>query len=130
MGHWLEEYPALRVMQKSIAAQDYNRIRLGLLREQLPWLVPVPGFRCLRAIVEESAWICVDECQNGLPILAWTHFDTARSALDAPVSCLLRLYHVKAGLVMGSVLEALAEAAAEYRKTQSKSCPSVSALKR
>ena len=117
MSHWLEEYPPLRVMRKHIAAADYNRIRLALLRERLPWQLSLKRIRCLQCILDDSAWVCVDECQNHLPILAWTHFDTAqRSALDAQVACELRLYHMHAGLLMGEALNALLEAVAEHHK--------------
>jgi hypothetical protein len=115
MAHWIDEYPPLRIMRKQIAAADYNRIRLGLLRESLPWRVPLNGLRCLQCILDQSAWVCVDECQNNLPILAWTSFKTAqRTALNAPVECELRLYHIHAGLMMGEALDALNDAVAEH----------------
>lgn len=118
--HWLDDYPTLRILPKRIAAVDYNSIRLGLLRERLPWRVPLKRFRCLLGILDESAWVCVDECHNYLPILAWTNFKTAqRTALDAPVECELRLYHMHAGLVMGEVLESLAHAVTELSRSYS-----------
>jgi hypothetical protein len=129
--HWLDEYPPLRIMHKRIAAAEYNRIRLGLLHERLPWRVPIKGMRCLLGILDEKAWICVDECQNDLPILAWTNFQTAqRTALDAPMECELRLYHMHAGLVMGTALEALAEAVARQNTLHSAERYSVSRIKR
>lgn len=109
MAHWLDEYPALRIMPKTIAAEDYNRIRLGLLREQTPWHVPLTQFRCMHFILDHSTWVCVNDCQNDIPLLAWTNFKRQDSStLDTPVKCELRLYHMHAGLVMGSTLEALA----------------------
>jgi hypothetical protein len=110
-------------MQKSIAAEDYNRIRLGLLNRHLPWHVKI-------GILEESTWVCVDQCQQSLPLLAWTHFKTAgRHSLDAPVECELRLYHMSAGLVMGTALEALAESVADQRRPRPGSDTSVRPLK-
>jgi hypothetical protein len=117
MSHWLDEYTPLRVMPKVIPAADYNCIRLGLLRECGPWHLRLEKPRCLAAILDETAWVCIDECQNAIPILAWTDFNTRRrTALDTPVECELRLYHMHAGLVMGTVLEALAEAVAEQQR--------------
>ena len=119
MSHWLDEYPALRIMRKVITAEDYNRVRLGLLREHLPWHVPLKQFRCLSFILDSSVWVCVDECRDGMPILAWTRFKTQnRSGLDAPVECELRLYHMHAGLIMGSTLDALAVAITDHLRQQ------------
>ena len=131
MAHWLDEFPPLRVMQKHIAAKDYNCIRLGLIRERLPLQLRLKDFRCLLFILDESAWICIDECQNDLPVLAWTNFKTAqRSALHQPVECELRLYHMHAGLVMGTVLDALVDSMAEHGGMQSRGRRPLSQLKR
>jgi hypothetical protein len=114
-----EDHPALRVMRKRIAAEDYNRIRLGLLRERLPLRVRINRFRCLLCILDESEWWCVDECHDDLPVLAWRNFDTReRASLNAPVECDLHLYHVQAGLLMGSVLEALAQAVDAHHRSR------------
>ena len=119
MAQWHYEYPALRVMKKFITAEDYNRIRIGLSREKLPWRLNTSKIRCLQFVLNESAWVCVDECQEDLPILAWTDFEVAeRDSLEAPVSCKLRLYHTHAGLVMGSVLEALVETVESHYKNR------------
>jgi hypothetical protein len=118
MTHWLDEYTPLRVMPKTIAAADYNLVRLGLLRRRTPLRLQLPRPRCLLAILEADAWVCVDECQNAVPILAWTGFKVhRRTALDAPVECELRLFHLHAGLVMGTALDAIAEAMAEHRRS-------------
>ncbi len=64
--------------------------------------------KCLEIILNDQYWLCLDSCTGGHPIMAWTDFQsTDRSAIHTPVSCMLRLYHVHAGLVMGEVLEAL-----------------------
>lgn len=115
MAYWLDEYPPLRVMSKSIAADDFNRIRLGLLRMPLPWRIPLKEFRCLHCVLDETAWVCIDECYNNLPVLAWTKFKIARrAALDTPIECELHLFHMHAGLLMGAALEALATAVTEH----------------
>jgi hypothetical protein len=129
MTHWVDDYTPLRVMPKVLAAEDYNRIRLGLLRSRSPWRIQLEQPRCLAAILDDTAWVCVDECQNAIPILAWTNFNAhRRAALDTPVECELRLYHMHAGLVMGSVLEALVAAVVEQRPRQSTGDRLVSAL--
>lgn len=131
MAQWLDEYPVLRVMQKTITAEDYNRIRLGMSREKLPWRFELKQFRCLQCVLYETAWVCVDECQDDLPILAWTDFNVAqRESLESPVYCKLRLYHVHAGLVMGTALEALVETVDEHYKNKNFSRYPVSELSR
>jgi hypothetical protein len=114
-----EEHTALRVMRKQIAAEDYNRIRLGLLRERRPLRVRIDRFRCLLCILDESEWWCIDECQDNQPVLAWRNFDTReRASLNASVECDLHLYHVQAGLLMGSVLEAMARAVDAHHRSR------------
>jgi hypothetical protein len=126
-----EQYTPLRVMRKSIAAEDYNRIRLGLLRERLPWEIRLERFRCLVCVLDEGQWLCLDECNNGLPVLAWRNFSARRSAsLDAPVECDLYLYHIQAGLLMGNVLEALAQAVDRHRRARDAHGAPVSAIRR
>jgi hypothetical protein len=64
--------------------------------------------KCLEIILTDQYWLCIDNCLGDRPIMAWTDFQLSdRSALHTPVSCMLRLYHVHAGLVMGEVLEVL-----------------------
>lgn len=117
MAKWIDDFPALRIMQKTISAYDYNRIRLGLSREKLPWRLNLETFRCLQCVLDETAWVCYDECQDDLPILAWTEFNVSqRESLESPVSCQLRLYHTHAGLVMGPALDALVEAVEKHFK--------------
>lgn len=113
MPHWLDDYPVLRIKPETIAAADYNRIRLALLRHTrpTPLHIPLSTHRCLEGILDAKAWVCIDNCQNRIPILAWTDFETRqRTALNAPVQCRLRMYHQHAGLLMGKVLEAMATA--------------------
>lgn len=129
MSHWLDDYAALRVVPKTIAAEDYNGIRLGLLRRRLPWHLPMPQFRCLSCQLDDTSWACIDECHNGLPILAWRNFNTARRhALNEDVECELHLYHMHAGLVMGRILEALVESVIEHNKSQLPNGDTVSTL--
>jgi hypothetical protein len=116
MAHWIDDYPTMRIMRRRMQASDYNRIRVALARRPLPWNIPLKGLRCLHCILDESTWACVDTSRRDLPpILAWTKFKIRqRTALDAPVECELRIYHMHAGLIMGQVLEELCLAVAEY----------------
>lgn len=117
MAHILDEFTALRVMHKRIAAELFNCIRVSLLRERQPWRISMSGIRCMACILDERAWICVDECADNQPILAWTNFQIAqRASLDAPIDCDLYLYHMHAGLIMGSSLDALAESVSAHQK--------------
>lgn len=101
----------LHTLPKTIEAACYNRVRLALLRRGRPLRVAVPNHRGLEMILDDRHWLCVDSFQNDQPILGWDEFETAgRAALHAPVSCRLCFYHVHAGLVMGSVLDALQQA--------------------
>ena len=130
MTHWIDKYTPLRVLPKRIPAADYNPIRLGLLHECQPWHLRLEGFPAMRIILDEHAWVCADEVQNGRPVMAWTAFRTLeRDALNTPMECELRLYHVHAGLLMGTVLEALAEAIEERGRNDRQGRTPVSELK-
>lgn len=110
MADILEGLTPLRRLPKTIDAQCYNRIRVRLLRGTTPLRLRIPDHRGLEMIVTENAWLCVDATQGDQPIAAWSEFETAgRAALHQPVACRLSLYHIHAGLVMGSALQALTE---------------------
>lgn len=75
-------------------------------------------------ILEDRFWLCVDSLHNDQPILGWHQFETAgRRALHGPVRCQLCFYHVQAGLVMGSVLDALLQTLAGDGDSQVSSVP-------
>jgi hypothetical protein len=102
---------ALRTLPKSIAATCYNAIRLALRRIANPLRVELPGHLGLCVILDDHVWLCVDGSQDDLPVLAWRDFEVHdRHALQDDVRCQLHLYHMQAGLVMGSALEALEHA--------------------
>jgi len=118
---------ALRVMPKIIDAACYNHVRLALLRLGRPLRVSLPDHRGLEIILNNDCWVCVDSTHDDQIIMVWLEFDTGKhnQALHAPVPCQLRLYHMCAGLVMGSALEALDQTLAdeleENKKTGSES---------
>jgi hypothetical protein len=102
---------SLHSLSKTIEAACYNRVRLSLARSKRPLRVALPGHRGLEMILENRYWLCVDSLLDDLPVLALHEFETAnRSELHAPVRCQLSFYQPHAGLVMGSVLDALQEA--------------------
>lgn len=95
-------------MHKIIAAEDYNRVRLALMRINNPLQLELTAMKCLEIILNDQYWLCTDSCMGNRPILAWTAFEVSgRSDLSASVACELRLYHTHGGLVMGEVLENL-----------------------
>ncbi|MEN8129726.1 MAG: hypothetical protein ABFS45_05935 [Pseudomonadota bacterium] len=108
MSNPLDDHLALHTLRKVIAAEDYNRVRLALRRISNPLQLELASIKCLDIILTDHYWLCIDSCMGDQPIMAWTDFQsTDRSAIHTPVSCMLRLYHVHAGLVMGEVMEDL-----------------------
>lgn len=107
-------HTALRTMPKTIEASVYNHVRLALRRLGSPLRIAVPEHRGLEIILDDHLWLCVDVNADDQPVMAWLDFAShGRDDLQAPVPCALELYHRFAGLVMGSVLDALDEALAE-----------------
>jgi len=115
MDHCIDSIPPLRVMPKTIEAVCYNHVRLALGRLGNPLRVDLPDHRGLEVILNDHHWLCVDSIKDDQPIMAWLDFDTRRhnQALHEPVPCNLRLFHMHAGLVMGSALDALVQSLAE-----------------
>ena len=108
MSHPLDDIKTLHSLHKVIPAEDYNRVRLALKRIHNPLQFELISMRCLEVFLNDKYWLCFDCCVDGQPIMAWTNFEVSdRSAINAPVECELRLYHHKASLVMGDVLESL-----------------------
>ena len=108
MPNPLDDHQASHTLHKVITAEDYNRVRLALRRISNPLQFELTSMKCLEIILTDQYWLCIDNCADDRPIMAWTDFQLSdRSALHTPVSCRLRLYHVHAGLVMGEVLEVL-----------------------
>jgi len=99
----------LRVLPKTIEAGCYNQVRLALLRIGDPLRIDLPDHRALEVILNKKHWLCVDTSQDDQRIMMWSEFDTRKhnSALHEDVPCSLYLYHMHAGLIMGTALEAL-----------------------
>ena len=125
MSQSIDPLAPLRVMSKTIEAGCYNHVRLALSRLGNPLRIALPDHRGLEIIIENQLWLCVDANCDDQPVMAWTGFDTSKhnQALHEPVPCKLRLYHMHAGLIMGSALDALDQALAEKLAAVAKNDP-------
>ena len=101
----LQNIVPLRTLPKVVEAGCYNRIRLALARRNNPLHIELPTLR-IQFILDKKAWLAISSI-NEAPLLAWTVFNTKQRALHEPVTCQLHLYHIHAGLIMGTALEAL-----------------------
>lgn len=97
----------LRAFPKIIDASTFNRVRLTLTHQHRPLRLSLPNHRGLEVILDNEVWLVVDSLKADEPILAWTAFKRPHAALHEPVACELRLYHMHAGLIMGTALDAL-----------------------
>lgn len=101
------ELPPLRTLTKTIEAVCYNRVRLALCRLGRPLRVEL-GRPALVMLLDDGCWLALAAWDERLPMLEWTDFETrGRSALHLPIRCRLHLYHIHAGLMMGTALEVL-----------------------
>jgi hypothetical protein len=109
MSDYFDDIQPLRTMAKTIEAICYNHARLALNRVANPLRVRLPNHRGLEVILENNLWLCVDTFNDDQHIMAWTDFDTRNhnQALHEAVPCNLHLYHMQAGLIMGSALDEL-----------------------
>ena len=98
----------LRSMDKQIEASCYNQVQLALHRLDNPLRLELPNHRGLEIHLEVEAWLCLDVVAGELPVLRWHSFEVQdRHSLHEPIQCRLDLYHIHAGLIMGTALDAL-----------------------
>jgi hypothetical protein len=110
----IDHIPALHSETSSIDAPIYNRIRLGLLRADLPLRLPLTGLRGMDMVLDHQTWVCLDRTFYDLPVLAWSDFEpTARTGLQDPVRCRIHYYHVHADFIVHSVLSTAVNALRE-----------------
>jgi len=89
-----------------IEAKLYNLWRRARLHFTMPMRLPLVDYSNFVMLLEEHEWVCVDEQQNDLPILAWIEFeDQGRDSLHLPVKCKLNYYHYAASKVRAHSLE-------------------------
>lgn len=107
------DVPVYAQREDEVSARLYNLWRRAKLHFTLPLRIPLEGFRGLVMVLEEHEWVCVNERENDLPVLAWVEFkDQGRDALHLSVKCKLNHYHFAATkiraqslLIMESELE-------------------------
>jgi len=113
VGHWLEDIPVFAKRPDEVDARLYNLWRRARLHLDLPVRLSLPGLSGMVMLLEEHDWVCVDERQNDLPVLAWVEFeDQHRDALHLPVRCRLNYYHYAASKIRAEALTIM-EAALE-----------------
>lgn len=104
------ELVPLRILPKVIEADTFNLARLALIRVSNPLRVSLDDHRGLDVILNQKEWLCIDSCNEDQPILAWRDFDMQhRDALHQSINCNLYLYHIHAGLIMGTARDSLTQ---------------------
>lgn len=102
----VEGMPVYAQYDEMVSAKLYNLWRRLKLHFSLPFRIPLDGYRDLVMVLEEHEWVCADESQNDMPVLAWVEFeDQRREAIHLPVKCKLNHYHYAASKVQAASLE-------------------------
>jgi hypothetical protein len=108
MGSRLKDIPVYEAVNTELEAQRFNQVRLSLLRVANPLRFDIPSLRDMAIILEDDAWICVDQSMDDLPIVAWTGFHTrSRTGLHEPVPCKRLSFHAHAHLIIDTVLKTI-----------------------
>ncbi len=102
----LRDVPPIRSIPHTLDAALYNRVRLALLRISNPLELELDNL-AIDLVLEKTCWVGYHSHQTSLPLIAWDGFDTNRNALDAPVKCIMHLYHLHSWLQSPRVLQAL-----------------------
>ena len=106
----LEGIPYYSRQPDEVDAKLYNLWRRAKLHFPMPVRLPLKGYQGLVMLVEENAWVCVDETLNDIPVLAWLEFeDQGRQALHLPIKCKLNYYHHAASKIRVHTLELMQE---------------------
>ena len=104
----IHDMPVLAARADELAAPLYNLWKRARIRHQLPLRMELTGVRQMAVIIDDEAWVVVDQNQYDLPILAWVDFeDTGRDALHTPVACTLNFYHFMASSLRLRVLDSI-----------------------
>lgn len=107
----VEGMPVYAQYDEIVSAKLYNLWRRLKLHFNLPFRIPLEGYRDLVMVLEEHEWVCADESQNDMPVLAWIDFeDQEREAIHLPVKCTLNHYHYAASKVQAASLELMESA--------------------
>jgi len=98
-----------------VEAKLYNLWRRAKRHFKMPLRLPLVDYSGFVMILEENEWVCVDERQNDIPILAWVEFeDHGRETLHLPIKCKLNYYHFAASKVRTHSLELVQEELEKY----------------
>lgn len=110
--------PVYAQRQDVVTAKLYNLWRRAKLHFPCPIRLPLADFPGMVMILEEREWVCANERQNDLPVLAWVEFeDKGRDALHKPVSCKLNYYHFAASKMRARTLELMEEMLERYLRS-------------
>ena len=102
----IRDIPYYAQRNDEIDAKLYNLWRRAKLHFTMPMRLPLVDYSGCVMLLEEHEWVCVDERQNDLPILAWIEFeDQGRDALHLAVKCKLNYYHYAASKLRAHSLE-------------------------
>jgi len=102
----VRDVPVYAQREDEVTAKLYNLWRRAKLHYPCPIRFPLPDYPGMVMILEEREWVCANERQNDLPVLAWVEFeDRGRDALHTPVRCKLNYYHFAASKMRARTLE-------------------------
>ncbi len=101
----LVDIPVFASGPASVSAQQYNRARLAALRLGTPIYLHLPPLKHMAIIIDDDAWIVVDEILSEYPIVAWVEFDSGhRDSLHEPLACRRLYYHEHAERIIDTAL--------------------------
>jgi len=105
------DVPFYEQREDCLPARLYNLWRRAKLHFKFPIRISLPMYPGMTMLLEENEWVCVDERQNDLPVLAWVEFkDQHRDALHLPVKCKLNYYHFAASKLRVAALTEMEQA--------------------
>jgi len=102
----VEDMPIYKHQQVEVSAQLYNLWHRAKLHINLPIRFSLKDYRGLVMILDKKEWLCADETQYDLPVIAWLEFcDKGRDNIHLPIKCSLNYYHYAADKIRSHVLE-------------------------
>ncbi|GAB4351237.1 MAG: hypothetical protein Kow006_15020 [Gammaproteobacteria bacterium] len=108
MASRIDDIPVFAARPDRIDAPLYNLWRRARKHLHPPLRLQLPDLKEMALIVEDQAWVVVDQNRADVPVLAWVDFqDKGRDALHEPVPCTLNYYHFMASHLRAKVLECL-----------------------
>ena len=103
---WIDDRMPYQVVPSNMKADDFNAVRLGILRLGSPLSFNLDSVKGLKCVLDDHAWVFMDRFVENMPLLAWMNFES-RSTLNKTIPCELRLYHFQASLLVDRSLESL-----------------------